>query len=256
MKHIHAIIFRQRILLLILCALALVTPSHLQAACTGQCVQEADFRDFGATSCSKAFASNTTTGNTVVGFVYWDDNTFTLNSVTMTGGTFTLYDNPTAAGTRRFATFAAPNITGNTTPTVNANFSGATNECRIVFHEVSGVASSSVDKHAINYQGSSGTGSDAITVGPVTTTGNGEYIFAATSAVFASGATAGTGFTEAGGSFQGDSEYKIQVSAGSITPTFTPAADDGFATGTVTLFASGGGGGGGKTCIKGGGILC
>lgn len=171
-------------------------------------------------------------GNTLAVCVY----TFagSLASVTSVAGNSNTYTGTDTAdsGTSTLTTLYAKNVnSGSTTVTATLSISVP---ATINVHEVAGPSTSSpLDGNAINVQIAAGTGTDAITSGPVTTTSNGDYIFGcfADAAVVAT-FTAGTGFTnvDLNGQVVG-TEYLIQGSAGSISATAT-------ASGSVTTIAA------------------
>ena len=215
-------------------------------------VQANRARAFGASSVGVTFGSNTTTGNLVACFVWWDTDTDTLNSITDSqSNTYTLLHNPTTLGTARAAMGYAKNITGGTTPTVTANFSGSPGDLVIGCMEISGANTTApLDQSAMNTQNFPGTGTDLITSGSVTTTTDGEFIFGGTRAEFGTTVTAGTNFTlDASGAGHANIEHRTsnQPSAGSIAATFTPDANDGYITGIMTFIAADAGGGGPDT---------
>lgn len=129
--------------------------------------------------------------------------------------------------------FYAENIT-NAPTTITFTFAASASYAGVA-HEVSGLASSSsLDGTPIaNRQDAIGTGTDAITCGAITTTVDGDYIFATHWDQFDAGGTisAGTGFTErlddvtfGGFGVSASTEDQTQTSAGSITATFTHTA--------------------------------
>ncbi len=182
------------------------------------------------------------TGNTLMGYVWWDVTTETLTSITDGTNTYTLVNNPTAGSTERSAMFYASNITGAPT-TITATFSNTVGDARMVVHEASGLLNSgALDNNAINYQAFPTAGNDVLTSGSVTTTTDGQYIFGATSSEFATIATgAGTGFTlvEVGTSSRVTSEYQIQTTGAALAATFN-GGGDGFLTGIMTFKAAAG----------------
>lgn len=198
---------------------------------------------------TRAFGSNTTAGNAIVGAVDWQSVTVTLTSVTGCGNTYTLRNNPTTNSTiaSRSAMFYAENIAGGAC-TLTFNFSGAVTSAQ-VFHEVSGVATSSaLDGSASQAQDAPGTGSNAVTSTAITTTAAGDYIFGFASE-FSTGSAVnvGTGFTisaTANNSVSGfmTGEYQIQGAAASIAATFTIPGDGYTLAGVLALKAAGGGG--------------
>lgn len=195
------------------------------------------------------FGANPTTANFIGCFIYWTDDTSTLNSVTDTiGNSFTLLDNPTRNTTRHTsAAWAyAKNITGGSADSVTANMSSGV-AVTINCQEWSGVDTTSpVDQHAINNtQDFAGTGgTDSVTSGSVTTTFNGAGILGIGEGAFGTSLTAGTNFTQAQlAVIPGEYKTANQVSAGSIAATFTPVGgvDDAWITGILALKATGAG---------------
>lgn len=187
------------------------------------------------------FGTNPTTGNVIVIFVYWADDTSTLNSVTDTlGNTYTLLDNPTrmASRTQSAAWAYAKNITGGGANSVTANMSSGV-AVTVNAQEWSGASTTApIDQHTINNtQDFAGTGAaDSVTSGNVTTTFAGAGIIGIGVGKFGTSMTAGTNFTQAQTAVI-PGEYKTvnQVSAGSIAATFTPAGDDAWLTGILAL---------------------
>lgn len=204
------------------------------------------------TNVACTWGSNTTSGNVIACAVWWGDNTSTITSVSdSVHGALT----DSGLGVQRLNSvhsmqmFYAENITGGTTPTITATFSGSLGVTTTIgCHEVSGRATSgALDQKQWNTQNFAGTGTDFITSGSVTTTTDGQYIFGVTRSQFSSSAAAGTNFTRrTGGTGQQvivtENLTDDQVSAGSIAATFTPDDNDGYITGIMTFKSSGGGG--------------
>lgn len=185
------------------------------------------------------WASNTTSGNTIVCTVVWADpvnrvltgitdsqsNTYTLSAFTRQVG-----------GVVDVAIAYATNITGGTTPTVTASFSGSSSFGRhLQCGEFSGLATASVlDQAAGQAQDNPGTGANAVSSGNITTTQADELIVAIT-CCFATTppGTAGTSFTmfSAITTEDANTEYRIVSSTGTYAGTFTAdGATDDFAT--------------------------
>lgn len=129
-------------------------------------------------------------------------------------------------------TFYVKNVSaGAKVVTVTAT-DGSLTGARVMIHEYSGCDTSSpLDQHTTANQNNPGTGADAVTTGSVTTTTNGQAIFAATLDVFQSGTapSAGTGYTgrlSFTTNVLGASESQIQAAAGAIAGTFTAAVSD------------------------------
>jgi hypothetical protein len=217
-------------------------------------VQAAAGKDFSVNSVGAVFGSNTTTGNVYACFVWWSNSTDTVTGVT--DGTNVLLDS--GLGIQRLNSahsmqmFYSENITGLTTPTVTATFSGSPGIVDISVMELSGrKTSGALGQKQWNTQNFAGTGTDFITSNAVVTTTDGEAICGGTEAQFNDVPTAGTNFTLRTSLVTGLYTETLtagdQVSAGSIAATFTPAGNDGYITGIMTFKAAAGGGGGGTT---------
>jgi len=207
-------------------------------------VQSASISEFssGITD-AVTFTRNAKAGNLIAVYVAWTNTTDSLSSVTDSlGNTYTLVQNPTTLGTQgRAAGAYSKNILGGPC-TVTATFSpGAFSARTIIVREISGADSDfPLDGSAAQGQTNPGTGTDAVTSGAITTTANGDYIFAATTDQGqASTLNPGTGFT-GGATFTfpvgGRSEDQIQSAAGSITATFTNT-DSAFADFVTLIMA-------------------
>lgn len=215
--------------------LFLIPARPAQAQCAGACVQATSSRNFSTATCPETFSGNITAGNAVIGYVWWDDNTTVLNSVTGSD-TFTLLNNPTTntgfANSSAASFVTASSVGGYTT--VTANFGSAVNECRVYVMEVHPTTTATLDQHNINPQNPS-AGTDTATSGTVTTIHSGEFIFGAGTSSSSTSIAAGTGFTGVGAS-AGQMEYAIQSSAGSIATTFSPSGSgDLYLISIVTL---------------------
>lgn len=201
-------------------------------------VQSSTARNFTVASLGATITAGIT-GNTLMGYVWWDVTTETLTSITDGTNTYTLVNNPTLGNTERSAMFYASNITGAPT-TITATLSASVGDVRMVVHEASGLLTAgALDTNAINYQSFPTAGNDVLTSGSVTTTTNGQYVFGATSSEFATEATgSGTGFTlaESGTANRVSSEYKIQTTGAALAATFN-GGGDGFLTGIMTFKA-------------------
>ena len=194
-------------------------------------VQSASISEFSSdTTDAVTFTRSVKAGNLIAVYVAWTNTTDTLSSVTDSlGNTYTLVQNPTSWGYGRAAGAYAKNILGGACA-VTATFSpGAFSARTIIVREISGAdAFSPLDGSAAQGQTNPGIGIDTVTSGAITTTANGDYIFAATTDQGqASTLNPGTGFT-GGASFTspvgGRSEDQIQSAAGSIAATFTNAS--------------------------------
>jgi hypothetical protein len=194
-----------------------------------------------------AFGSNVAAGNLICGFIQWDADTVTLNSVTDSlGNTYTLRNNPVTNAAKRSAMFYAPNILGGAC-TLTFTFSGATTSAQVI-HEASGLDTSApFDGSAMQSQDNV-SGTDAATSTAVVTTASGDYIFGATSEWAIGGVVSeGTGFTVAGAGTNAPGgkivgEYLIQGAAGSIAATFTIPGGGYTFTGVMAFKAAAGGG--------------
>lgn len=188
-----------------------------------------------------ALGSNATAGNLLAGFIRWESDTVTLNSITDSlGNTFVLVNNPTAHPniSARGALYYAKNISGGA-DTLTFNFSASVSSAAVV-HEASGLDTTApLDKNAIQGQFAPGGGTDAVTSGSITTTDDGEYIFGSTLNANGSTLTAGTGYTQRtyiSGTMEFMSESQVQASAGAIAATFTGSGNGGIPmTGIITF---------------------
>ena len=207
-------------------------------------VQSASAADTNAVT----FGSAVTAGNLIVGVMSFPTSAGPVTSVTDTlGNTYSLLTEVSDAGNdQSLQGFYSANIAGGT-PTITVNGPGAGGARSVIVHEVSGLATSTpLDVQAGAVRITPGAGADALTSGAVTTTTNGQYIFAAAvvTSAFADGTaeyTAGTGYTErvelqVGGQLGITTEDQVQTSAGSINGTFT--ADSGAAQTYVAIIAT------------------
>jgi hypothetical protein len=214
-------------------------------------VQSKAATNFSSTTVTATWNSNTTTGNAILAAIWWDDETNTLSSVSdSVAGALTLVDNPTnssTGGSERMAMAYLENITGGTTPTVTATFSGSPGTLCLAVMEISGAATSGMlDQHVIN-SGAADTNPNAVTSGNVTTTANNEFIFGCGHCEFNTSLSAGTNYTlDAGSGDQVFIEHRTSnlASAGSIAATFTESGSDAWMAGIMTIKEPGGGGGG------------
>jgi len=168
-------------------------------------------------------------GSTIAVAISWGEIPGTsLSSVTDNAGgnsysvvSSTQVDNGGAA--TRIAIYAAHNINTTTAFVVTANFSASSNTPFIAAAEAMGVDVSPRDQSTGQSQSAPGEGTNAVTSGAVTTTTDGQFIFAATrsqgSISTISPGTNFTGIASVGGQFR--TEYRIQPSAGSQAGTFT-----------------------------------
>ena len=174
-------------------------PRPAQGAATISFLQAATGSSDGQASSLSANAITTTAGDLLVAAVTWDTGAGSTVSVSDSRGNAW-----TAATTRQLDSrnnqalqlFYARNIAGGL-DTVKATPSPAAAYLRLVVHEVAGAdLTAPLDQTAVNNTGSG----SSVSVGPVTTSANGEYIFTAamndgatSSATF----SAGTGYSQA-----------------------------------------------------------
>lgn len=213
-----------------------------------------------ADSGNNSFASISVTisavgsGNAVCGLVAWDNaGSPTLTSVTDDkGNTYNLETTKLdTANAENMAAFSRTNIT-NAPVTITANFSTGCVFRKIIVDEFSGGSTASSDErdgaaHGGQFQNAPGTGTDAITSGTFTTTVNGDLLYGAcvganTTAVASNGTSFSTG-TQNTSSYAGQSEYRVQATAGSGTAaTFTQAVDTQRIAFLISIKAPAGGG--------------
>lgn len=204
-----------------------------QAAAT--LVQEAtNIDDTGTASVTitKAFTSNVTAGNMIIGAIGYENNT-TVSVADTLGNTYTVSAVNADGGNNQFQrTFYANSPTGGAN-TVTVTFGASIAYRRLYISEYSGLATASPnDGDAGQLQTSPGTGTDAITSGNIVTTVNGDLIWGITqntgSADPGSGTlVAGTGYTQDAqvGTVIMRAEHKTQTTAGSVAATFTASVD-------------------------------
>lgn len=184
--------------------------------------------------------------NALVAFVRWAFSTTIPNLLTVSdtnGNTWVLVENPTVlgSGVRVAAAVCINNAAVDTTPTIFANFDTPPADVWIAVHEVTNRdISLPLDVETRNVQGAA-SGTDSVTSGPVTTTRDSAYIFAA-STESGSGVVThpGTGFLmrtrDVPVSVGLITEDKIQTSAGTTSGTFSPdPAGTGYASIVVAL---------------------
>lgn len=193
---------------------------------------KAGINNGGGTSGFTQFASNTTTGNTIVALVQWGKSTAgaaSLSSVTdsVGGNVYTIVaieslSSPNFAGNIATAIAYCVNATGGATPTITMNFSAATSFDVMNIFELS----ASVFDQSIH---ANGVGT-SISAGSITTTVNG--CVGICGSVTDDGVGAGGGWTKGtgwdtllqntgGGSTEWGCEYVSQVTAGALAGTFT-----------------------------------
>ena len=185
-----------------------------------------------STTIACPFTSNVTAGSTIAVYCTSGGAGTTLTGVSDGTNTYTVVQHVDATpdGWTNATAYAA-NAAGGAT-TVTCTFQNSTDYRAAIIHEISGTATTTpLDKNAGQFQAAPGTGTDAITSGSVTTTTDGQYIFAVTKETNLGGcpgltANAGTSYTIRDGSC-GNSlvniagESRVQTSAGSIAGTFT-----------------------------------
>jgi len=192
---------------------------------------------------SAAALTAASAGDTIMGWVCWEDPAITLTSVTDGTNTYTLLHNPTTGdGSARAAMFYCLSVSAGTF-TVSANLSSAAFGNTIAHLARDSGGTPSFDKSALVEQIFPGTGTNAVSSGNVTTVSNGQYIFGASAKCSASGnvLTSGTGYTsrvqQNNSGAASLSENQIQTSAGAIAATFTTSSDGPFLTGIMTFNA-------------------
>jgi ACR3 family arsenite efflux pump ArsB len=175
-----------------------------------------------------ANALTTTAGHLLVAAVTWGTVSGSTVSISDSGGNAWAIATTRQIDTRNaqaLKIFYAPNIAGGS-DTVTVVLSPAASWVRLIVHEVAGAdLTAPLDQTAMNNTGSG----SSISVGPVTTTADGEYIFTtamnagdqSTSANFSPGA----GYTLRGTAAPGDSELasadQVQSAAGSASAVWT-----------------------------------
>lgn len=235
---------------LLILAFVLLWSSSAFAAPTSQvqCIRSAE----GSTASSWTAAITATTHNAFVVSVQFVaiDGTNDITGISDGVNTYTQVDTHTAVYgglNTRISTYYAKDITGGSLTLTTSASTSQTAIARTYICEVAGAdLTSPLGVHAIQTQVTPGTGTDLVTSGNVTTTENGDYIFAATlSNNGGETFSAGTGFNVADTitSWMA-SEYRVQSSAGPIAGTFTAAFGDlhTFSTAVVALKPAGGGG--------------
>jgi len=200
----------------------------LQAAATPAFVQSAVAARTSSGGALATPARTTTTGNLFVVAVSWDDGTGTTVTVTDNKGNAYASATSKQLDTRHnqaLQVFYATNGLGGANHTFTATPSRTATSMRLVVHEVSGVSGSNALDGAAVVNDEAGV---QVSVGPVTTTTNGDYIFAV--AMNDSGNTSfaptiGNGFTERATAAPAKSEMQtqdtIKATAGSIAATWT-----------------------------------
>lgn len=208
----------------------------------------------GATTAPVTLAGTVGSGNGVKGGVSWANGAgITLTSVTDDkGNSYALETEKldTAEGQKSCA-FSRDNIT-NAPITITANFSGSAGFRKIIVDEFSGGSTASTDErdgtaHGGQYQSSPGTGTDGITSGTFTTGANGSLLygvcFGAPATTLASNGTSFSTGTQNNTDYAGQSEYRVQATAGAGTAaTFTQASNIGRMTFLIATKAPAAGG--------------
>ncbi len=171
---------------------------------------------------SCVFGSNITAGSYIAcGSKYYNGaNSITAVADTLLN-TYTLKNNPTAYMSAHGAMAVASSPSGGAN-TVAVTWNGTADELTVNCHEIGGT--SGIDNNQTAMAGGEASGTNATTSGNITTTQNGDYIFAF-GTVVGDTLTAGTSFTlnsTQTGTAPSYAEYRIQTSAGAIAGTFTP----------------------------------
>ena len=231
--------------IVLLCVLVMgvsTMPSPVHAAVAF--VQDTEvFKSGTAPATTAVFPSDTTSGNLIVVAASWDS----CGNAEITDNKSNVYVAATVKQTLGVICsqiFYAENITGGASHTITISATSGTVEfIKVVAHEVSGVATSgALDENA------SGTSSGASqSIGPVTTTTDGQYIFATASEenisnnnFSASGVFTERETADQTGSWHTQTQDYVQPTAGSISATWT--ASSGSSASTVqmaTFFAAG-----------------
>lgn len=218
----------------------------------------ANFTSGGQTTITATFGAAITSGNAVVGAVHFDDNNTTINSIADDKGNNYSFKSTAGAGTQTdnvkeasgnfgvTANFVLGNIT-NAPTVITVTFSSTSGGPHIVADEFSGIFANTapVEAHAGQVQTAPGTGTDALTSGPITPATNGDLIYGVTVENEDSTlSSSGTGFTSTGldtgpGTHRLTSEWLVQGSAGSIAATFTSATGTNSSTLVMALKAAG-----------------
>lgn len=191
----------------------------------------------GVSSIACSITGNVTNGDAIACAAQWTDATATFTSIAKSSGTaavggFTQPNTVVNSGTAH-ANQGYALVTGTGTATITLTLSGvAAGNVNIMCHDISGIATGSpLDTSALVNQASPGTGTNGVTTGNVTTTVNGDYLFAWCWDIGgnASSTAAGTGYTlrdtiNAGGR---RTESQVQSSSGAAAGTFTTTGGGG-----------------------------
>lgn len=186
--------------------------------------------------------TGTSAGNALILSIIGNSQTDVVTSVSGTN-TYTQSNFGGASSTGIWHYYALNIAGGNETVTVTVS-AGKSLNCAL--HEYSGVATSSaLDQHNVTVSGAGSTSTDGDVTPSVTTTTDGQLIFA--SIIDISGTVtwaAGTGYTArqtglAGGTYHHMTEDKAQVSAGAIQGTFTADTTSNYHAAISTFKAAG-----------------
>lgn len=214
----------------------------VQAAPSNQW-QQGNTNQYVASAPALSFSNPVGNGNCVLGMITYD-STATLTSVTDDkSNTYHISDTATN-GTDTVSTgqFYLANIT-NAPQTITCNLSGGAN-CSVIIDEFSGVQNLTDprDGHSIR---ASGTSNASAVTNATTTTVNGDLIYAAAASTAAGSAhitgAAGTGTIlenyTAGSQppYSVASQWQIQSTAGSITPSYTCSATSRWNSGVMAI---------------------
>lgn len=207
----------------------------------------------GVTSQATGSLGTVASGSTVaVGVTYLQNTSETISSVVDSTGsnTYTLCSGTSANGNGEFiAIYRASNVTGGSSFTVTANFTGSAGAVSVFAVEIVGAdTTNAFDVGAAAYQPAPGTDTDAVSSGATSTpSADGGFVFGAMSRQSGlADILAGTGFTilDRTQNYHAGSEYVIQGTAAAATATFTQDyAGDTVCAVAVFKPAAGGGGG-------------
>ncbi len=236
---------RRIIIATFLSLILIFTVSVSSTRAVGALVQEAtNIDDSGtqATTIVKAFTSNVTAGNMIIGGVGYNIDTTVSVSDTL-GNTYTVSTVNSDIGNGQYQkTFYANSPIGGAN-TVTVTFGTSVAYRRLYISEYSGLATASPsDGGTGQFQTSPGTGANAITSGAIVTTVDGDLIWGITqNTAEADPGTgtlvAGTGYTQDGqvGTVIMRAEHKTQTTAGSVAATFTTSVDHRYLTNVLAF---------------------
>jgi hypothetical protein len=187
-----------------------------------------------ATTCTVTPTSALITGNTSIISLHllWSagGSASGFSATDSVGNTYTQVASYNADTANLVVIFVSPSVSGSpTTVSISATAGGTLTYKDCIFDEFSGGSgSSAVNGNAAQKQVNPGTGTDAISSGSLTTTTDGDLIYAVSySTNSVTNPTAGTGYTRwATGSGGGSASYIVSESqtqsvAGAISGTFT-----------------------------------